>query len=94
MAHDTFITNQPGENVPDFARAILKNWHFVIIILGLLGGIVVSWTHFETGLQELKSKVTSDEIQASVVEANVNAIAPQLSAANAKLDILLKHSGL
>ena len=87
-------THAPTENPPELFNIILKNWHFVIVILGFIVSLVYSWSHFESAVRDLQQKELQNQIQANSLSASVQQITPEISSINAKLDILLKHNGL
>ncbi len=85
---------QSKENPPELAKAIIDNWRMVIVICSLIGSVIFSWSHFQSGLDDLQAKVAANQQQANALNASLQTITPEISAINAKLDILIKHNGL
>lgn len=87
-------TMKQGDNGSELFRVIFKNWHFVVMVVGFIVSLIYSWAHFESAVKDLQQKVADTQVQSAALTANVQGILPQMSALNAKMDILIKHSGL
>lgn len=95
MANDTTYNNTtPQDNASEFFRSLVRNWHIALIFLSMVITGIGAFLHVQSNLDELTSKVSIDENQANVLNATVNQLNPQISAINAKLDIIIRHDGL
>ncbi len=94
MATDTTYNPNSQENAPEFFRSLARNWHIALIFMSMVITGIGAFLHVQTNLDDLTNKVSIDENQANVLGATVNELNPQISAINAKLDIILKHDGL
>lgn len=88
------MEKSPEENTPELAKAILRNWHFVAMVLALLVSGIASYSHLVSMVDELKQKQAVSDQQANALSSDFQSINPQLAGINAKLEILLKHNGL
>lgn len=88
------ILKMKNNNESTLVNAVVKNWHIISMLVGVVVSIIFSWAHFQSSLDALTEKVNKNEVQANVLSANIQQISPEISAINAKLDILLKQNGL
>lgn len=88
------MESHAGENAPELAHVVFKNWHLVFILSGLIFSIAGAYATLKINIDNLTTKQIADESQANVLNTTLEHVSNQVSASNAKLDILLKNSGL
>lgn len=68
-----------------FLKSLRENWIFILFI----GGMVAGWTTFGGDISSLKSRMTANEATDREQTIQISGQSAQLSAINAKLDIIL-----
>lgn len=94
---NSLTTHMNKESNTNFLEVLLKYWPIIVTVALMIVGYATLQVNYVN--LERKTESNSDQIailQASVIKANSNhaEVAGDIKAINAKLDIIIKHSGL